>query len=69
MEKKIQKALLGWCLGDGLGSQTEGMEPEAVGALGELAEVYSFEKEVPHCGISSYVSDLPILFALSFLEL
>ena len=69
MEKKIQKALLGWCLGDGFGSQTEGMEPERVEALGELAEVYSFEEEVPHCGISSYVSDLPILFALSFLEL
>ena len=42
---------------------TERSEP-----LGELTEVYSFE-EVPHCGISSYVSDLPILFALSFLEL
>lgn len=69
MEERIRLALLGWCLGDGFGSQTEGMEPERVEALGELAEVYSFEKEVPHCGIGSYVSDLPILFALSFLEL
>ncbi len=69
MEERIRLALLGWCLGDGFGSQTEGMEPERVEALGELAEVYSFEKEVPHCGISSYISDLPILFALSFLEL
>ena len=69
MEEQIRLALLGWCTGDGFGSQTEGMEHEEIAALGELSEVYSFEEHVPHSGITSYVSDLAILYALSFLEL
>lgn len=69
MEEQIRSALLGYFIGDGFGSQTEGLRKEEILELGELREVYSFEEAVPHCGISSYVSDLPLLYGLSFLEL
>ncbi|MFA5698840.1 MAG: ADP-ribosylglycohydrolase family protein [Sphaerochaeta sp.] len=69
MEEQIRSALLGYFIGDGFGSQTEGLRNEEILELGELREVYSFEEAVPHCGISSYVSDLPLLYGLSFLEL
>lgn len=59
--------LTGWYTGDGMGSQTDGMEYREVEALCPegIQEMYTLEEVRPLCGMSSDVSDLLTLLALS----
>ncbi|HCU29929.1 MAG TPA: hypothetical protein DIC57_04425 [Sphaerochaeta sp.] len=59
--------LTGWYTGDGMGSQTDGMQSSEVEALcpDGIEEIYTLEESRPLCGMSSEVSDLLTLLALS----
>lgn len=66
-QEKAIAILTGWYTGDGMGSQTDGMEASEVEALCPegIQELYTLEEIRPLCGMSSDVSDLPTLLALS----
>lgn len=66
-EQRSCGALTGWFTGDGFGSQTDGMDRQQVETLsqGPISDVYTFESVTEGCGVSSLVSDLPVLLALS----
>lgn len=70
MQERVQVLLTGWFTGDGMGSQTEGMETEEILALCPegIDEVYTLEEARPLCGMSSEVSDLVVLLGLSIHE-
>lgn len=68
---RAEMLLLGWFVGDGFGSQTDGMEEGEVSGLldGPITEVYELEQHRSHCGQSGPASDVAILCALSVIGL
>lgn len=69
-QTRVYAALLGWFVGDGFASQTDGMESEKVQELcnGSLTEVYTLEQERSLSGMTSDVSDLCVLLGMSVLS-
>ncbi len=63
-------ALLGWFVGDGFGSQTQGLDRESILAEieGPITEVYTMEHLNDTCGFSSEVSDAAVLMAMSMIS-
>jgi len=67
----LERLFTGWFVGDGFGSQTEGMTGEEIAALieGPLEEVYTLEEHQPLSGMSGVASDFTVLCGLSYLAL
>lgn len=67
----LERLFTGWFVGDGFGSQTEGMTGEEITALieGPLEEVYTLEEHQPLSGMSGVASDFTVLCGLSYLAL
>lgn len=65
-QERAYAILTGWYTGDGMGSQTDGMERAEVEALCPqgIQEIYTLEEVRPLCGMTSDISDLPTLLAL-----
>ncbi|MDX9915922.1 MAG: ADP-ribosylglycohydrolase family protein [Sphaerochaeta sp.] len=63
--------LLSWFVGDGFGSQTDGMDESEIEtlAIDSIDEVYTLEEIQPLCGQSGPASDLSILAGLSLIAL
>ncbi len=63
--------LYSWFVGDGFGSQTDGMKREEIEALAidSIDEVYTLEEIQPRSGMSGPASDLTILASLSLIAL
>lgn len=63
--------LTGWFVGDGFGSQTDGMEREEIEALSidSIDEVYTLEELRPLSGQSGPAADLTVLCGLSVIAL
>lgn len=64
--ERVYGALLGLYVGDGFGSQTDGMDEQEL-ELVTLDQVYSLEEIRPLCGMSGEISDLGSLMAISML--
>ncbi len=71
MENREELLLYSWFVGDGFGSQTDGMGREEIEVLAipSLDEVYTLEEIQPLSGQSGPASDLTILAALSMIAL
>ncbi|MXI85533.1 ADP-ribosylglycohydrolase family protein [Sphaerochaeta halotolerans] len=70
IQERANGALLGLFVGDGFGSQCDGLSKETLQEEGinTLQEVFSLEHLRSDCGISGEVSDLALLLSMSLLS-
>ncbi len=69
IQERANGALLGLFVGDGFGSQCDGLSRETLQeeVQDTIEEVFSLEHLRSDCGISGEVSDLPLLLSISLL--
>ncbi len=70
IQERANGALLGLFVGDGFGSQCDGLSRETLQeeVQDTIQEVFSLEHLRSDCGISGEVSDLPLLLSMSLLS-
>ncbi|MGE4453517.1 MAG: ADP-ribosylglycohydrolase family protein [Sphaerochaeta sp.] len=70
IQERANGALLGLFVGDGFGSQCDGLSKETLQEeiQDTIQEVFSLEHLRSDCGISGEVSDLPLLLCMSLLS-